>query len=159
MQTRKPKPFAVDTSVSTVQTQQEIEALVKGRGATKYFRGEDEGRAVIAFDLHDRKVMFELPLDKVHKAERESEARAAKLERQLWRSLYLCIKAKLVSVETGVETFEDAFLAQLIVPTNDGRVARFGKVARAAIKEAYDKGAVPNFGFAGLLGDGKPEGK
>jgi hypothetical protein len=155
MSSRKPKPFAVDTSVSTVQTQQEIEALVKGRGAVKYFRGEDEGRAVIAFDMKDRKVMFELPLEQVHKAAKESQARSAKLERQLWRSLFLCIKAKLVSVETGVETFEDAFLAQLIVPTAEGRATRFGKVARAAIKEAYDKGAVPNFGFAGLLGSGE----
>lgn len=157
MSTRKPKPFAMDTTIPVVQSQQEIESLVKGRGGSRFIRGDDEGRAIVCFDMKDRKVMFELPLGGVQKAAKESESRAEKLERQLWRALHLCIKAKLVSVETGVETFEDAFLAQLVVPTQGGRVARFGKVATAAIKDAYDKGTIPNLGFAGLLGDGKPE--
>lgn len=152
---RKPTPFAVETKVPVVQTQQEIEALVKGRGAGKFFRGEDEGRAVIAWDMADRKVMFELPLAAVQKAAKESQARAAKLERQLWRALFLCIKAKLVSVETGVESFEDAFLAQLVVPTDDGRAGRFGKIAKKAIEDAYKRGAVPNFGAFGLLPPGE----
>lgn len=35
MQTRKPKPFAVDTSVSTVQTQQEIGSELKCRDCAR----------------------------------------------------------------------------------------------------------------------------
>lgn len=151
---RKPKPFAVDTKVPVIQTQAEIEQLVEDRGATGYMRGKDENRAVVCWKMKNRQIMFELPLDQVAKVAKESQGRAEKLERQLWRALLLCIKAKLTSFETGVESFEDAFLAQLVVPTADGRAGRFGRIAAASIKEAYDKGAVPSFGFAGLLPEG-----
>jgi hypothetical protein len=156
---RKPTPFAADTKVPVAQSQAEIEALVKGRGAESYMRGDDQGRAVVTWSMHDRRVMFELPLEPVKKAAKESQSRADKLERQLWRALYLCIKAKLVSVETGVESFEDAFLAQLVVPTSDGRAGRLGRLMKGAIEEAYKKGTVPNFGSMGLLPSGteKPE--
>jgi hypothetical protein len=39
--------------------------------------------------------------------------------RSRWRALFLCIKAKLESIESGIETFEDAFLAHIQMP--DGK--------------------------------------
>ncbi|WP_210386043.1 hypothetical protein [Phyllobacterium sp. SYP-B3895] len=36
--------------------------------------------------------------------------------RSRWRALLLSIKAKLESVEAGIETFEDAFLAHIQMP-------------------------------------------
>src|SRR4029453_1820841 len=39
--------------------------------------------------------------------------------RQRWRALALCIKAKLESVESGIEEFEGAFMAQVVMP--DGK--------------------------------------
>ncbi|WP_210205670.1 hypothetical protein [Pseudaminobacter salicylatoxidans] len=36
--------------------------------------------------------------------------------RSRWRALYLCIKAKLESIDSGIETFEDAFLAHIQMP-------------------------------------------
>lgn len=146
--------YAGRTDVPIERSQQDIERLLKQQGAGRFFRGEDEGRVVIACDLKDRKLMFELPLP--DPATTRSEEKRERIMRAKWRALLLCIKAKFVSIESGVESFEDAFLAQLIVPTEDGRSARFGRIASAAIKEAYEKGKVPNFGFAGLLSDGKP---
>lgn len=58
------------------------------------------------------------------------EARAAA------RELALAIKAKLVTVESGIETLEEAFLAHIVVPS-DGRSRRFADVAIAAIARAY----------------------
>ena len=36
--------------------------------------------------------------------------------RQRWRALSLCIKAKLEACESGITTFEEEFLAQLVLP-------------------------------------------
>jgi hypothetical protein len=44
-----------------------------------------------------------------------------KKNREAWRALLLCIKAKLVSVESKIETFEEAFLAHVVMP--DGKTA------------------------------------
>lgn len=40
---------------------------------------------------------------------------AEQAARERWRALFLTLKAKLVSVETGVETFEEAFLPHLVL--------------------------------------------
>jgi hypothetical protein len=40
-------------------------------------------------------------------------------ERRRWRALFLALKAKLVSIEEGIETFDDAFLAHIVAA--DGR--------------------------------------
>lgn len=147
------KAFAQNTLVPVERTQAELEALLKANGATKFMRGEDEGREVVACWLNERQVMFELPLPDPAKF-RAQESRARR-RRSSWRALLLCVKAKFVSVASGVEAFEEAFLAQIVVPTENGRSARVGRMAQAQIAEAYSKGRVPNFGTAGLLGSGE----
>lgn len=144
--------YAEDTSVPVERSQAEIEKMLRSHGAEKFMRGEDGNREVIACWLNRRQVMFELPLP--DPAKFKSQERQAKRRRAQWRALLLCIKAKFVAVESGVESFEDAFLAQIVVPTANGRAERVGRVAAAQIALAYEKGAVPNFGFAGLLGPG-----
>lgn len=37
--------------------------------------------------------------------------------RRRWRALLLCIKGKLEAVESGITTFEEEFLAHLVLPT------------------------------------------
>jgi hypothetical protein len=59
--------------------------------------------------------------------------------RRRWRALGLVIKAKLESVESGIETFESAFMANIVMP--DGKT--FGKYAGPAIESAYSTGKVP----------------
>jgi hypothetical protein len=60
--------------------------------------------------------------------------------------LLLTIKAKLVSIDSEVESFEEAFLAQILVP---GQKRPFGHHAIKAINEAYTNGKLPP-----LLGSG-----
>jgi hypothetical protein len=104
--------------------------------------------------VHDkRNVMFELPLPKLEAFRLDGRHRMRPAEKQheaweqgcraSWRALFLAIKAKLVSVESGVESFEEAFLAQLVVPTGDGRTERFSKQAVKAIAEAYHVNGPP----------------
>lgn len=48
----------------------------------------------------------------------EQEARAQE-ERRVWRVLFHSIKARLVAVDEGLETFAQAFLAHLVDPASD----------------------------------------
>ena len=59
--------------------------------------------------------------------------------RERWRALALVLKAKLVSVETKVETVEEAFLAHLVV-NDEGRMRRFGEVVIAQMVAHQNNG-------------------
>lgn len=66
--------------------------------------------------------------------------------RERWRALALALKAKLVSIEAGVETFEEAFLAHIVMPGG----STVGQRVLPSVGEAYASGKnVP------LLGDGR----
>jgi hypothetical protein len=151
--------YATGTEVNVERSQVDIERLVKSKGAQRFYRGSDEERAMIAFELANRKIMFELSLPQpadfatVKVGRRTAKATPQQTERMIeqalrsrWRALMLCVKAKLVSVETGIETIEEAFLAQIIVPTDDGRARRFSQVAKAAIENSYKTGRPVDFG-------------
>jgi hypothetical protein len=56
--------------------------------------------------------------------------------RSAWRALLLVIKAKLEAVETGITTFEDEFLAHLVLPNGQ----TVGEWAIPMIAEAYENG-------------------
>lgn len=158
---RAKRGFARDTSVSVAKSRGELEDLVHRAGGTKFGSMYEDTRAVVLFELGQRRIMFELPLpardafavrtvrSRRVKATPEQQQHAWEQAcRSKWRALCLAIKAKLVSVETGVESFEQAFLAQIVVP-HEGRAVRFGQLATKAIAEAYTGGTLPP-----LLGSG-----
>jgi len=133
----KPK-FAVDTKVSVPQTRSEIEQTLEKFGASSFAFAMKPSSAVIAFECQGRRIRFDLPLP-------ENTPANARAHRQKWRALFLSIKAKLVSVDTGIETFEEAFLAHVVLA--DGSTV--GQMSRPAIEQQYQTGKmVP------LLGDG-----
>lgn len=156
--------YASETRVSVAKSRGEIEDMVQRAGGTRFAAMNDsvEARAVVLFELADRRVMFELPVPSREEfAYRERYGRRVKADpdwqmreweqacRVKWRALALAIKAKLVSVESGVETLEEAFLAHLVVPTGEG-ARRFASVAVKAIAQAYTGGTLPP-----LLGSGQ----
>lgn len=129
------RPYAANTSVPVARTQVEIEQLLLSAGATQFYRGSDGLAAVVGFEMRNRRIQFALVLPK---DARDPE----KMARVKWRALLLTIKAKLVSVDAGIEGFEEAFLGQVLIPQN-GRAERFATVAIAAIAEAYTGGSMP----------------
>lgn len=144
--------YAKDTSVSVEKTEAEIKAVIRKYGATAFASMEGHGMAMIAFQMQERRITFKLPLPDPEATEfkrtpakglvRSPEQQMAAWEqacRSRWRALFLCIKAKLESVEAGIETFEDAFLAHIQMP--DGLT--FGEHARPAIATAYETGTLP----------------
>ncbi|MET3925619.1 hypothetical protein [Devosia sp. 2618] len=124
--------YAETTSVSVEKTEGQIKAMIKKAGATHFATMDEAGMAIIAFSMKDRAIRFNLPLSRQDDrnfalngrgAARTADQRYAAWEqacRSRWRALYLCIKAKLESIESGIETFEDAFLANIQMA--DGRL-------------------------------------
>lgn len=102
--------FAEHTKVPVDQTKTEIERTLVRYGADRFAYFTEAGKAVIVFEAKDRRLRFDLPLP-----QGESE-KDQKMRRQKWRALLLCIKAKLESVASGIESFEEAFLAHVVLP-------------------------------------------
>lgn len=127
--------FAATTSVSAEQTRNEIERTLTRYGATSFAFYSSNGRAMIAFEAVKRRILFELPLP----MEIKDETKRAQATRQRWRALLLVIKAKLEAVESKITTFEDEFLAHIVMP--DG--VTLGTHLRPRVAQAYETGHMP----------------
>lgn len=148
--------YEKNTTVGPEQTLSEIKATLKRYKATGFGYFEDQQRAGIAFEMKGRRVRFVMPLpqeddypvnqNKGIFSPKQSQQAYEKALRQRWRALLLTIKAKLESVERGIEAFEEAFMAQLVLP--DGHT--MAEWAIPQIKSAYSTGEMPP-----LLGSGK----
>jgi hypothetical protein len=126
--------YAENTTVPVSKTRGEIEALVEKHGATEFSSGWMGSVAGLQFQIKGRRVRFQLGTadhewakDRIMKAKRSRyyyrnsipDAEAAKVadaeNRRRWRCLLLAIKAKLEVVETGIATFDEEFLAHIVV--------------------------------------------
>src|SRR5262249_44206812 len=105
--------FAYDTKVPVAQTRSEIEDTLTRYGATAFAYAVEPKRAAIMFECNSRRIRFVLPLPE------GIDSKASKEARRMWRALLLALKARLESVQSGIETFEEAFLAHVVMP--DGK--------------------------------------
>lgn len=145
--------YAEDTKVTIGASQAEIQRLIQRYGAKRYATAydEDSRTAVIQFDAEGLRVMFRLTLPHpddftydTADRKRTAEARRNAYDkecRRLWRALALVIKAKLESVESGIESFEEAFLPQLLIPGSGGQT--FSEFAVPEIRESYRTNTLP----------------
>jgi hypothetical protein len=144
--------YAADTKVPVSQTRAEIERLLDKHKASQYGTAIDFDLCVarVQFKLQQRTVRFTVQLpDKKKLGEGE---RFEKAHRQRWRALLLVLKAKLESLENGIETFEEVFLAQIVLP-NDRTVADF---VVPQVKRMYETGRMLELpASAGPDGGGK----
>jgi hypothetical protein len=102
--------YAATTTVSVDKSRTEIEHTLKRYGADRFAYFTEADRAIVVFEANQRRIRFDLPILKA--IDRKGE----QLQRSRWRALLLCIKAKLESVESKIETFEEAFLAHVVLP-------------------------------------------
>jgi len=141
--------YAVNTSVSIERSRGEIESTLMKYGASRfaYLNDAEHGRVVIGFTANNRLLRFELPVPRRDDPKYQRDGRNAKRSadaqykawdqecRSQWRSLALSIKAKLESVAAGIETFETAFLAHIVVP---GENKTMGEWAIPQLAKAYE---------------------
>lgn len=152
--------FAAQTSVPVEKSKAEIEAMLAKYGADSFASGWEGDVAQIAFRCRGRFVRFRLTLPSrtderftifIRKTKytnsryRRSDEEARRLWeqgcRQAWRALALVVKAKLEAVESGISTFEEEFLAHIVLP-DQRTVSQF---IGPAIKQAYETGKTPEF--------------
>jgi hypothetical protein len=156
--------FASGTDVPPERSRAEIEMVLGRYGATRFGYMVGPDAAEIAFEAHGRRVRFVLPMpDRMDARFRkeptrgrmrpESVAAAAHQQevRRRWRALCLAVKAKLEAVATGIASFEEEFLAHIVLPNGD----TVGRWLVPQIAQTYAQGKMPPL----LLGAGAPEPK
>lgn len=143
--------YAADTSVSVIKSREDIERLLVRHGASKFAYGWDDTSARIQFEALGRHIRFVVPLPDADSDEIvltpagyiRTDAQQTKAfdqaTRARWRALVLVMKAKLEAVEAGIVTFEDEFMAHVVLP--DGSTV--GDFMAPQIEAAYQTGGMP----------------
>ena len=118
--------YASQTNVSTDRSRTEIERTLTRYGAESFAYGWESNTAVIAFKVDGRTIRFVLPMPEREeyektptgrdRTERQIGAAVEQAQRQKFRALALAIKAKLEMVESEITTFEEEFLAHIVLP-------------------------------------------
>jgi len=152
--------YAEDTDVPVSRSKEQIEALIRKRGGSNIFVGWDEnaGRAGVMWSMDKRQVRLTVPIpdvfsDEIRKIRNSYRTRSdsacmrrhEQVQRTRWRCLLLCIKAKFESIDSGVETFEEAFLSQTLLA--DGKAV--GETMLPQLEAHYENRAP----VVGLLGE------
>ncbi|WP_447044038.1 hypothetical protein [Vreelandella sp. H-I2] len=143
--------YAENTNVSSERSRAEIEQTVSRYGASGFMYGWDNGTAVMAFQMHGRRIRFDLSMPDRNRSDftqtetgrERAPAQAAKAWeqacRQRWRALALVIKAKLEAVESGITEFEEEFLAHIVLPNGN----TVGHWMLPQVESAYSRGEMP----------------
>lgn len=157
-----PVTYARGTEVSVERSQTELARLLDRAGCRKhsFSRDNDCGLSWVVFVLEDRQYRIEVPqptrADIRRRLDRGKlpkgwlgwdEARRTEwVDRQVdqhareaWRLIVLVTKAKLELVAAGFSSYQEQFLASLMLP--DG--ALLGAAAAPAIAQAYESGSQP----------------
>lgn len=151
--------YAENTDVAPERSRAEIERVLTRYGASTFgYMVNDKGASVV-FDARGRRVRFDLPLpdrnDKRFRLTPTGKARRPEAQhpayeqevRRRWRALALAVKAKLEAVATGIASFEEEFLAHILLP--DG--SSVGAWMLPQLRRAYETKAMPPL----MLGPGE----
>lgn len=145
--------FARNTTVNADRTLIDIQSTLRRYGASKFGFTDEGHRLSVGFEMQNRRFRFTVPLPEIGEFKRKKINQHATMPRtnnemqeareqavkQRWRALLLVVKAKLESVESGIETLEQAFMAQLVLP-NGQTVSEW---AGPQVEQAYLSGKMP----------------
>lgn len=140
------RKYAETTSVPVDRSQSEVRAILDAQGCTKFGLMDDGPRtaiqAVLTKDGASVTLRFVLAdPDKTDKEWRFAVPEKIQQERRRrWRCLVVMLKAKFAAVESGIVTFQDEFLAHLVLP--GGRTV--GEWAGTEIGPAIAAGKMPS---------------
>ena len=122
--------YAENTSVPVERSRAEIERVLTKYGATRFGSMSEPDKATIYFEVKGRQVQIPIPMpsptDKAFTHDRRStwrkhpdSTRDRLLDaerRRRWRVLVITVKAMLEAVDSKLLTFDQAFLAHIVIP-------------------------------------------
>ncbi len=98
--------YAARTSISVERSKAELEKTIKRWGADEYRAGWSARAKSELIDFS-----YENCSIRMHMTMTDDEQE----NRRRWRSMVLVVKAKLESVETGISTFQEEFMAHIVM--------------------------------------------
>lgn len=122
--------YAAGTNVPTERSRAEIEKTLARYGATRFGTMTEPDGATIYFEHKGRQIQLRVPMpardDKQFTRNRQSSWRTVtnaerdrrydQEYRRRWRVLLITVKAMLEAVDSKVLTFDQAFLAHIVIP-------------------------------------------
>ena len=154
------------TEVPANKTKMEVRDLLVKYGVKQFGIIEEPCRALIGFTHRGRTVKIEVPLpDKALRATSKSGSYLAagtpaalqaheQEERRLWRAVRAWIFAQLEAVQSGIVTYEDAFLPWTVLPNKQ----TFREWAEPQIEREVSAGRMPHL-LSGTALDGRRLGE
>lgn len=137
--------YAENTEIALEKSMSDIVGLLRKAGAVRISQSEEPERLQIMFEAHERLVRFRVPLMTEYKGPHthgngrpvDKKKAVEQRNRQRGRALMLVVKAKLESVESGIELFEEAFFANVVMA--DGKTVYERAAEPIAIEYATGK--------------------
>lgn len=114
--------YAQYTTVPVEKSMEELRLALTKFGAKDLSYGSNDGHTYIAFDYQETKIklMFPMPCPPKKESSNAAVKKYEQYRRTKWRQIVLCIKAKMESIVSGIETFEEAFLPHIVL--EDGKL-------------------------------------
>lgn len=150
--------YAEGTVATESRSKDEIERTLRRYGATELVTGwseaADNPAILVEFSMHRRRIRLQLPIaPKPLRPEQEWRRDAQKLRqaafeaerRRIWRVALIWLKTQLELVESQVIGFEDAFLANMLLPGGQ----TVSEWIQPQIASAYGRGEMPKLLPAG----------
>ncbi len=140
--------FAEKTKVPAERSKSEIRKILLKYKATGFVFGEGNNKALVQFEMNGRRIKFVMPMPIKHQTKIKGgrnygyvmgQEQVDQETRRLWRCLVISIKSKLESVESGITTFEQEFMAHIVLP--DGQTV--GDVMIPQIEISYQSKQMP----------------
>lgn len=121
--------YAENTSVPVERSLAELKREINRFGATGFGYAEKGDRVQVIFECEGLRIRFDMhiPPRAAFTQDRRGNRRVdtaidrdwEQAQRRIWRSLTAVVKAKLVAVDDGISTFEQEFLAFVVLPEGD----------------------------------------
>jgi hypothetical protein len=141
--------YAANTEVPADRSRAEIERTLERYGATGFMYGWEATHAMVMFRMNGKMLRFLLPLPdrkefRLSPSGRKRTDKSAleaydQAVRQKWRALSLVIKAKLEAVQSGITSFEQEFLGNILLPSGQS----VGEWMGPQVEQAYLTGQMP----------------
>ena len=124
--------YAENTSVPVERSRAEIERTLAKYGATRFGTMTEPDGATIYFEVNGRQIQLRVPMPprdakqftdhrgrstwRRRVSDGERDRRYEQEFRRRWRVLLITVKALLEAVDAKVMTFDQAFLAHMVIP-------------------------------------------